>query len=106
MLYIIGHVLLATYIVIYRLGKNKSHVLVVIARTTGMLLNVNCALIVILMLKHSILLIRTNRLLRRLIPVDDHIEFHKFVGRVITCLAFVHSIAHMANFGRLTGKIQ
>jgi hypothetical protein len=68
-----------------------------------MLLNFNCALVIVLMLKRTILLIRTNKFLRKLIPVDDHIDFHKIVGRVIAGLAILHTIAHMANFGRLDG---
>jgi hypothetical protein len=69
-----------------------------------MLLNFNCAFIIVLMLKQTILLIRTNELLRKLIPVDDHIDFHRVVGRVITGLAILHAVAHMANFGRLSGN--
>jgi hypothetical protein len=68
-----------------------------------MLLNFNGALIIVLMLKRTILLLRTSILLRKLIPVDDHIDFHRVVGRVIAGLAIFHTIAHMANFGRLTG---
>jgi len=55
------------------------------------------------MLKQTISLIRTNTLLRKLIPVDDHIDFHRVVGRVIAGLAILHTISHMGNFGRLTG---
>ena len=84
--------------------KTKSNILVVLARIGGMLLNFNCALVIILMLKRTILLIRTSDLLRKVIPVDDHIDFHRFVGRVITGLAILHTIVHMGNFGRLTGK--
>ena len=78
--------------------------LVVLARVGGMLLNFNCALIIALMLKRTILLIRTNKFLRKFIPVDDHIDFHRVVGRVIAGLAVLHTIAHMANFGRLEGE--
>lgn len=104
MLYLLINVALAIYVIIYRVTVTKSHVLVVFARVGGMLLNFNCALIVALMLKQTILVIRTNRFLRKLIPVDDHIDFHKTVGRVIAALAIVHTIAHMANFGRLSGR--
>lgn len=69
-----------------------------------MLLNFNCAFIIVLMLKRTILIIRTITILRKLIPVDDHIDFHRVVGRVITGLAILHTIAHMANFGRLSGN--
>jgi len=74
----------------------------VFARIGGLLLNFNSAFIIVLMLKRTILLIRTNKTLRKLIPIDDHIDFHRVVGRVIFGLAILHAIAHMANFGRLT----
>ena len=90
--------------IIFRTIVRKSHVLVLFARIGGMLLNFNCALVIVLMLKRTILLIRSNKFLRKLIPVDDHIDFHKIVGRVIAGLAILHTVAHMANFGRLHGK--
>ena len=97
------NIALSLYVIIYRVVTLKDHVLVVFARIGGMLLNFNCALIIVLMLKRTILLIRTNKLLRKLIPVDDYIDFHRLVGRVIAALAVMHTIAHMANFGRLDG---
>ena len=101
-LYLLINLALMLYVIIYRITVTKSNVLVIFARIGGMLLNFNCALVIILMLKHTILLIRTNKFLRKLLPVDDHIDFHKVVGRVIAALAILHTIAHMANFGRLT----
>ncbi len=95
---------LLLYVVIYRSTIIKSNVFEVFARIGGMLLNFNCSLIVVLMLKQTILLIRSNKFLRKLIPVDSHIDFHKFVGRFIAALAILHTIAHMINFGRLPGK--
>ena len=89
--------------IIFRSAVVKANVLVVFARIGGMLLNFNCALVIVLMLKRTILLIRTNTFMRKLLPVDDHIDFHRVVGRVIAGLAILHAIAHMANFGRLSG---
>jgi hypothetical protein len=96
---------LLLYVIIYRITVTKSNVFVVFSRIGGMLLNFNCALVIVLMLKQTILVIRTNEFLRKLIPIDDHIDFHKIVGRVIAGLATLHTIAHMVNFGRLPGKI-
>jgi hypothetical protein len=104
MLYLLVHLALAIYVIIYRATVTRSHVLVIFARIGGMLLNFNCAFIIALMLRQTILVIRTNRFLRKLIPVDDHIDFHKVVGRVIAGLAILHSLAHMSNFARLPGK--
>ena len=104
LLYILVTIALTVYVIIYRVVTLKAHALLVIARVAGILLNFNCALVIVLMLKRTILLIRSNQLLRRLIPVDDHIDFHKVVGRMIALLAVIHTIAHMVNFGRLERK--
>ncbi|CAF4720726.1 unnamed protein product [Rotaria socialis] len=87
-LYILINISLLIYVTIYRVTTTKSHGLVVVARICGMLLNFNCAFIIVLMLRQTILLIRSNRALRKLIPVDDHIDFHGVVGRVIIALVF------------------
>jgi predicted ferric reductase len=51
-------------------------------------------------------MIRSNKYLRKWIPIDDHIDFHKFVGRFIAVLVIFHTVAHMINFGRRTGELQ
>ncbi|CAF4650582.1 unnamed protein product [Rotaria socialis] len=101
LLYVLINLALCLYVVIYRSVVLKDHVLVIFARIGGMLLNFNCALIVLLMLKHIILVIRSSEHLRKWIPTDDHIAFHKHVARFIAFLSIVHTIAHMANFGRV-----
>lgn len=99
--YILINIGLTVYVVLYRLSVTTTNVeYVVIARVGGMLLNFNCALITIVMLKKVILFVRGNRLLRKLIPVDDHIDFHKMIGRFIGLLSLMHTIAHLLNFGR------
>ena len=104
LLYILINFALMLYVIIYRAGVLHQHVFVVIARIGGMLLNFNCALVIVLMLKHTILIIRTIKFLRKLLPVDDHIDFHKMVGRIIAALSILHTIGHMANFARSTGR--
>lgn len=103
LLYILVTIGLIVYVAIYRAVVVKAHVLIVFARISGMLLNFNCSFSIVLMLKHTILLLRTTRL-HRWLPIDDHIDFHKFVGRLIAVLSAVHTIAHISNFGRLKGK--
>ncbi len=105
-LYILINLGLSLYVVIYRSTVAKANALVIFARIGGMLLNFNCTLVIVLMLKHTILLIRLNKHLRKWIPVDDHIDFHKIVGRFITVLVIIHTVAHMANFGLRTGELQ
>jgi hypothetical protein len=97
-LYILVNIGLTLYVIIYRSITNKDGVFLVFARVGGILLNFNSVLIVVLMLKQTILYIRSNRVLRRCIPVDEHIDFHKFVGRFMTALAILHTIAHIINF--------
>ena len=103
LLYVLINVALMLYAIVYRAVATKAHVLIVFARLSGMLLNFNCAFIIVLMLKQTILLMRTTKLYKWL-PIDDHIDFHKFVGRLIGVLSLIHTIAHMSNFGRLKGK--
>jgi predicted ferric reductase len=105
-LYILINLGLSLYVVIYRATVTKANTLVIFARIGGMLLNFNCTLVIVLMLKYTMLMARSNKYLRKWIPVDDHIDFHKFVGRFITGLVIIHTIAHMTNFGLRTGKLQ
>ena len=104
MLYLLTSLALTLYVVLYRVVTVKFGVLEVIARASGMLMNFNCACVIVLMLKQTILIIRTVKWLRKWIPVDDHIDFHRFVGRVIAVLTLIHTIAHMSNFITMNGK--
>ncbi|CAF4024249.1 unnamed protein product [Rotaria magnacalcarata] len=97
-LYIMVNIALMLYVIIYRVTVSKANVFVVFARIGGMLLNFNCSLIIVVMLKRSIFLIRATPL-HRFLPIDDHIDFHKFLGRFIGTLSILHTIAHAINFG-------
>ncbi|CAM4780401.1 unnamed protein product [Rotaria magnacalcarata] len=90
---------LVIYVIYYRTIKVKLNVPIVFARICGMLLNFNCTFIIVLMLKQTIRIIRSNKFLRKGIPVDDHIDFHKVVGRIIVVLSILHTIAHVVNVG-------
>jgi hypothetical protein len=90
-LYILINLGLSFYVVIYRATVTKANVLIIFARIGGMLLNFNCTLVIVLMLKYTILMVRSNTYLRKWIPVDDHIDFHRFVGRFITVLVIFHT---------------
>lgn len=102
-LYILINIALILYVAIYRAVVMKAPVFIVFARISGMLLDFHCSLVILLMLKQTILLIRTTKLYKWL-PIDDHIDFHKFVGRLIVVLSCIHTISHMINFGRSKGK--
>lgn len=103
LIYILANLGLMVYVIIYRAVVQNASVFVVIARIGGMLLNFNCALIIVLMLRRTILIIRTTPL-HKILSIDDHIDFHKFVGRFIGVLSIVHTIAHAINFVRLKGE--
>ncbi|CAF1434112.1 unnamed protein product [Adineta steineri] len=98
-IYFLINLALSLYVIIFRSTILKNNVCIIFARVCGMLLNLNCSLILILTLKQTILIIRSKRFLRYWIPVDIHIDFHKFIGRFISILAIIHTIAHMINFG-------
>ncbi|CAM4795418.1 unnamed protein product [Rotaria magnacalcarata] len=97
-LYILINLSLMIYVIVYKARKSGYNRLVLLARICGMLLNFNCSFIIALMLRQTIVFIRSHRLLRKLIPVDDHIDFHRVVGRFIGILSILHTIAHIANF--------
>ena len=103
LLYILVNLALMLYAAIHGAVVVKQHVLIVFARMSGMMLNFNCAFIVVLMLKQTILLMRTTQLYKWL-PIDDHIDFHQFVGRLIAVLSAIHTIAYVSEFARLKGK--
>jgi hypothetical protein len=103
LLYILINVGLTIYVIIYRAVVQRLSVFLVFARICGMLLNFNGSLIIALMLKQTILLLRTTKL-HTMLPIDDHIDFHKFVGRFIGILSVVHTIAHICNFAITRGK--
>lgn len=98
MIYILINLALIIYVIIYRAYQQKAYVFVVIARIGGILLDFNCALVIALMLKRTILIMRSTKILRKFLPIDDHIDFHRIVGRFIGVLAIVHTAGHIANF--------
>ncbi|CAF3083659.1 unnamed protein product [Rotaria socialis] len=102
LLYILVNIALMLYVIIYRVVVTKANVFVVFARIGGMLLNLNCSLIIVVMLRRSIFLIRATPL-HRFLPIDDHIDFHKFLGRFIGALSILHTLAHAINFGITKG---
>ncbi|XP_028394802.1 NADPH oxidase 5-like [Dendronephthya gigantea] len=69
-------------------------VFVVLARIHGMCLNLNCTFVLVLMLKLCLTWVRTTWF-RNVLPIDDHIMFHKLVGFFIAYLSFGHTIGHL-----------
>ena len=67
-------------------------------RCLGGMLNFNCALMVVLMLRKHITWLR-SRGVSVLLPLDHHIDIHKTIGILIMIETFLHTIAHLAYLG-------
>jgi hypothetical protein len=97
-IYLTVVIALTVYVIFYRVQLH-THWLEDIARICGMQLNFNCALMIVLMLRHTARLIRTSPRLHAIIPIDDTIVIHANIGRWIVVLAVVHAVCHMIYFG-------
>jgi Ca2+-binding EF-hand superfamily protein len=69
---------------------------VAIARGCGQCLNFNPVLVIILMMRRGLTWLRSTRV-AFLLPLDQHIEFHKLAGYTITFFALIHTAAHLIN---------
>ena len=74
-------------------------VYVVLARIHGMCLNLNCTFILVLMLKKCLTWVRSTWF-RKILPIDDHIMFHKLVGYFIAYLSFGHIVGHIGSYSK------
>lgn len=61
-----------------------------------MLLNFNCMFVLILVLRKCHTLIRSTPL-AAILPLDQHITFHKTVGYVIGICVLFHASGHVAH---------
>ncbi|KAJ8958730.1 hypothetical protein NQ318_016458 [Aromia moschata] len=75
----------------------KSNWFTIFARACGQCLNFNCMFILILMLRQCITFLRT-RGFSSVLPLDQHIYFHKLTGMFIFGYSFLHTIMHVCNF--------
>lgn len=99
------------------IGQQSAHFLVVIARVNGEtdrsilvslingrilggMLNFNCALILVLMLRKHITWLRSKGG-SLILPLDHHIDIHKIIGVIILIETILHTAAHLAYLGRL-----
>ena len=91
---------LVIFVIIYRVDQGL-HWLEIVARICGMQLNFNCMMMIFLMLRYTMGLIRRNRILYSLVPVDDAISIHKMLGRWIVVLVLNHALFHdLFRYGR------
>ncbi|CAF1166761.1 unnamed protein product [Adineta ricciae] len=76
-------------------GQQRAHFFIVIARLNGGMLNFNCALMLVLMLRKHITWLRSKGG-SVLLPLDNHIDIHKTIGIIIMIETALHTIAHFA----------
>ena len=68
-----------------------------IARGSAAVINLCCSVMLFTVCRNIISLLRTSWI-KKFVPLDDHIEFHKAVGVSIAFWTAVHIIAHTFNF--------
>lgn len=103
-LYVLILIALSLYVVIYRTTVLENQtVWQVLARVGGILVNFNFALAVCLMLKQTMTIIRQSYYIRLMIPVDEHIDAHRYVGTVLCLSALLHSFGHAIQFATNPG---
>ena len=74
----------------------SSNVAVKVARLCGILLNLNSCVIILLAMRRLITWVR-NSFCGKFLPVDDFIQFHKFLGFYLLILSLIHTSAHCVN---------
>lgn len=74
----------------------SSNVAVKVARLCGILLNLNSCVIILLAMRRLITWVR-NSFCGKFLPVDDFIQFHKFLGFYLLILSIIHTSAHCVN---------
>ncbi|XP_062601698.1 NADPH oxidase 5-like [Saccostrea cucullata] len=93
-IFILINIAITVYTVLEVLEKASDDIALTIFRLAagifGMLLNFNCMLVLILVLRKCHTLIRSTPL-AAILPLDQHITFHKMVGAVIGVCAIFHS---------------
>ncbi|ESO81905.1 hypothetical protein LOTGIDRAFT_207486 [Lottia gigantea] len=77
----------------YRESNNA----IIIARGSGMCLNFNCMFVLVLMLRKCITWLRTWQYVYCILPLDQHILFHKTTGIMIAVHSLIHTMGHIGN---------
>ena len=68
------------------------------SRATGKNILALSVIVIMLVLRHTITLLR-NLGLGRFLPLDNNLYLHKLVGTLIFVLGLIHSLCHFLNFG-------
>ncbi|XP_067653727.1 NADPH oxidase 5-like [Haliotis asinina] len=69
---------------------------IIVARGCGLCLNFDCTFIVVLMLRKCITWLRATPV-SHVLPLDQHIIFHKLTGFLILLFSVVHTVLHIGN---------
>ncbi|NXF00983.1 NOX5 oxidase, partial [Smithornis capensis] len=69
-----------------------------LARGCGHCLNLNCALLAVLMLRRCLTWLRSTAV-GAVLPLEQHVHFHQLVGYVVLALAAAHTAAHGTSVG-------
>uniref|UniRef100_A0A3B3CCD7 NADPH oxidase, EF-hand calcium binding domain 5 n=1 Tax=Oryzias melastigma TaxID=30732 RepID=A0A3B3CCD7_ORYME len=72
-----------------------------VARGCGQCLNFNCTFVVVLMLRRCLTWLRATWVVR-VLPLDQNILLHQIVGYAIFFFSLGHTIAHVANFAKMS----
>ncbi|KAL1512799.1 hypothetical protein ABEB36_002327 [Hypothenemus hampei] len=98
LLFLFGFILVNLILFVSRwIQYRHSNWFTIFARACGQCLNFNCAFILVLMLRRCITFLRT-RGYGSVLPLDQHIYFHKVTGWLIFGFSFWHSVMHACNF--------
>ncbi|CAG9862830.1 unnamed protein product [Phyllotreta striolata] len=96
--FLVGFLLVNAALFISRAVEYKnSNWFTIFARACGQCLNFNCTFILVLMLRQCITFLRT-RGYSSILPLDQHIYFHKLTGVFIFGYSILHTITHICNF--------
>ncbi|CAF3643078.1 unnamed protein product [Rotaria sp. Silwood1] len=99
LLYILSTIGIIIYVIIkWTIHKRMRNGWLIVAHIFGCLVKFNFALSVVLMLKQWMRWIRQCYYLRRFLPIDDHIDAHRYVGTVFAICSAVHSLVHIINY--------
>lgn len=74
----------------------ESNTWIMIARGGGLCLNFNCMWVLVLMLRNCLTFLRTT-FLAHVLPIDQHVCFHKMTAAAIVGFTVIHTLAHIAN---------
>ena len=65
---------------------------------TGCVINFLLALLFLLMCRPLLTIFRRHKV-GEIIPVDDHVHYHKLAGVLVMLFSVIHAVAHFVNIG-------